>query len=118
MSYLPTDLTPIAISPLTEPYWAGCKNGQLTLQRCAGCGAFRHPPAPICHVCRSDATEWVAVSGRGTVYTYTVVHHPVHPKLQEAIPYNVVLVALEDAPGVRVVSNVIDAGPEDLRIGL
>ena len=75
-------------------------------------------PAPICFACHSAATEWAPLSGRGTVYTYTVVHHPVHPKLAGSIPYNVVLVALDDAPGVRLVSNLVDAAPEELRVGL
>jgi uncharacterized OB-fold protein len=118
MAYLPADLTAIAIGPETEPYWEGCKQGELRFQRCLNCGTFRHPPAPVCYACRARETEWVCVSGRGTVYTYTVVHHPVHPKLTPHIPYNVALVALEDAPGVRLVSNVIDVAPEELRIGL
>jgi uncharacterized OB-fold protein len=118
MTYLPADLAPIAMDPLTEPYWAGCKIGKLVLQRCADCGTFRHPPAPICSACRSMRAEWTERSGRGTVYTYTLIHHPVHPKLMEHVPYNVVLVTLEDAPGVRIVSNLVDVAPQDVRIGL
>ena len=105
-----------AITDDTRPFWDACRRRELVIQRCAGCGAFRHPPSPVCWRCRSFAHGWVAVSGRGTVFSHAVVHRAFLPEL--AVPYTVVVVALDDAPGVRLVSNLIDATAEELRIGL
>jgi uncharacterized OB-fold protein len=58
------------------------------------------------------------VSGDGEVYTWTVVRHAVNPALRDSVPYNVVVVLLDGTDGVRLVSNLIDAPPEALRIGL
>ncbi len=66
---------------LAEPYWQSLRSGVLAIQRCTACGRYRHPPSPICPHCRSFDHEWAAVSGRATLHTFTVVHHPVHPIL-------------------------------------
>jgi uncharacterized OB-fold protein len=58
------------------------------------------------------------VAPTGTVYSYTIVHHAVHPALEAAVPYAVVLVALEDVPHVRVVGNLLDTAVSDVAIGL
>jgi uncharacterized protein len=56
----------------TKPFWDGCGEGRLLLQRCAGCGAWRHPPSPIGPTCLTPDHEWIAASGCGTVYTFVV----------------------------------------------
>jgi hypothetical protein len=58
------------------------------------------------------------VEGRGRVYSYTIVHHPALPALEAGVPYNVVAVEFDDAPGVRLVSNVLDVAPEELSVGM
>ena len=116
MSYLPPDLLVPAITDDTRPFWESCARGVLSIQRCAGCGTFRHPPSPVCFRCRSFTHAWVAVSGRGTVFTFVVVARAFVPGLP--VPHNVVVVSLDDAPGVRLVSNVVDVAPAALRIGL
>ena len=63
-------------------------------------------------------TDWHEVSGEGVVYSYTIVTHAVHPGLVTNIPFNVALVEFPDAPGVRFITNIVDAGPEELSIGL
>lgn len=98
----------------TEFFWEAAKRGELRVQRCASCGTLRHPPRPMCPTCRSPAWEAVRASGRGEVYSFVVYHHPPFPGFD--VPYVVALVALEE--GVRVVSNVVGARPEDVRIGL
>jgi len=118
MTYLPADMPLPAVTDDTRPFWDACRRHELVAQRCGGCGAFRHPPAPVCWRCRSFAHEWVRLSGRGTLFSFAVVHRPFLPALAARGPFNVAVVALDDAPGVRLVSNVVDAAPETLRVGL
>ncbi len=118
MAYLPDGV------PLPEPgpddhvYWEYCRKQELRIQRCAACGRFRHPPMPFCPRCRSAGTEWALVSGNGAVFSYTIAHHPVHPALRHAVPYNIAVVRLDDADDVRLVSNVIDATPAEMTVGM
>jgi uncharacterized OB-fold protein len=97
-------------------FWEACRRGELRLQRCTACGAFRHHPRPMCPKCGSTDSEWARASGRGVVHTFTIVHGPTLPAFADRVPYNVVAVHLDE--GVFMVSNVVDCPPEDLRIGL
>ena len=117
-SYLPPTMPLPAVTEDTRPFWEACRRRELLVQRCTRCASFRHPPAPLCWRCRSFAHEWVAVSGRGRVFTHAVVHRAPLPALEAAVPFTVVVVALDDAPGVRIVSNLVDAGPGELRVDL
>ena len=94
-------------------FWEGAKEGRLLLRRCARCGAFSHPPVPMCGDCHS--LEWTTqpASGRGTVYTWLVSKHPSKP---DAHPRIVALVDL--AEGVRIVSNLRDVETGDVRDGM
>lgn len=116
--WFPDDMPAPAVTEDTRPFWEACRRGVLAIQRCTGCGAWRHPPSPVCWRCRSFAHEWAAVSGRGTVYSHALVHRAFLPALEERVPYVVLVVALDDAPGVRLVSNLVDAPPTAARIGL
>lgn len=107
-----------AVTDDTRPFWDACRRHELVVQRCTGCGAFRHPPSPVCWRCRGFAHEWTRVSGRGTVFSFAVVHRAFMAELTEHVPYTVVVVALDDAPGVRLVSNLIGARPGEARIDL
>jgi uncharacterized OB-fold protein len=118
MTYLPAGMPLPAVTDDTRPFWDACRRRELVAQRCSGCGTFRHPPAPVCWRCRSFAHEWVRLSGRGTLFSFAVVHRPFLPELADRGPFNVAVVALDDAPGVRLVSNVVDAAPDALRVGL
>lgn len=100
----------------TAPFWDGCREGELRIQRCAGCGAYRHPPRPMCRRCGSQEREWVPASGRGTVYSYVVAHQAVHPALEGRVPHAVVLVELEE--GVLMTTNVVDCPPDEIEIGM
>lgn len=99
----------------TEPFWEGCAKGELRLQRCASCRAYRHPPSPICHLCWSPEHEWVPASGRGTVYSFVVVHHAFHGWNDE-LPYVVAVIALEEGP--HIVSNVVEVPIDSVKIGM
>jgi uncharacterized OB-fold protein len=117
-SVFPPEMPRPQIEPLTEPFWAAAREGRLVIQRCRECGVFRHLPHAMCGSCQSTAHEWVESAGRGTVFTYTIVAHPVHPATQGAVPYNVVVVELDDCGGVLVPGNVVDCAPEDVRVGM
>lgn len=117
-NYLPDGVPPPHPTQDDFPFWDYCKQHELRIQQCAACNIFRHPPRPVCGECGHFAWNWTRVSGRGTVFSYTVINHPVHPALKESLPYNVAVVLLDGAGDVRLVSNVIDAAPEEMHIGL
>jgi len=100
----------------SKEYWEGCKNHELRIQRCKDCGAYRWYPRPMCHQCNSMNVEWVKASGKGTVYIWTVVVHPTGAVWVDEVPYTVAIVELEE--GVRMLSNMVDCEPEELRVGM
>jgi uncharacterized OB-fold protein len=102
-----------AMNEDTQFFWDAAANGQLAIQRCTPCGELRHPPGPACPACHSLLWEPVQVSGRGTLYSYTVVHHPPAPGFDD--PAIAVVVELEE--GVRLISNLTDVDPATLQIG-
>lgn len=116
--YLPADLPPPVVTPDNREWWEACRRRELVFQRCASCGTLRHPPTPVCHRCHSFAHGWQPSAGAGRVYSFTWVHHVYLPSLAGRIPYDVSVVTLDDAPGVRLITNVVDATPADLRIDL
>jgi uncharacterized OB-fold protein len=102
------------ITPENAPFWAGCRNGQLLLQRCTSCAAWRYPPAPACPHCGSLEATWTPTSHTGHVHSLVIYHRPFHPEFAEEIPYAVALVELDE--GVRMVLRVVDCPLDALRI--
>ncbi|OBH09078.1 MULTISPECIES: Zn-ribbon domain-containing OB-fold protein [unclassified Mycobacterium] len=112
---LPGEHIRIAVNKHTEPFWQAAKEQRLVAPQCADCGSFRLPPTPFCPECQSTAVNWVQLSGDATVYSFAVVHGiPGMPELT-LVP---AVVDLPDAPGARLVSNVVDIAPTDLTIGM
>ena len=105
-------------TPETAGFYEGARNGELRLQRCDDCGAWRFPPQPVCASCRSSRSSWAAVSGRGTVYSFVVIHQSASPALAERVPYDVVLVEPDEAPGVRIVGNTVGCELDALAVGM
>jgi len=97
----------------TKPYWDAAKEHRLLIQRCQECHAAIFYPRSVCPHCMSDQISWIEASGRGTIYSYTVVHRAPPPFADDA-PYVVALIDLEE--GVRLMSNV-GAPPSDVKIG-
>jgi hypothetical protein len=93
-------------------FFDGAREGRLLIQRCADCGTLRHPPAPMCARCGSLATDAQESTGRGTIHSWIVSHHPSRP---DAEPRIVVLVDLEE--GTRLVSNLVDADADGVATG-
>lgn len=102
-------------SPLGAPYWEGANRDQLLIQRC-DCGHVFHPPLPACPACGSRDWCWQPASGRGSVFSYTVVHLAAHPDFGAHVPYVAALVELEEGP--RMVADILDVEPEDVHIGM
>ena len=102
---------------LDAPYWEGLARDELRIQRCRSCDKWQWGPEWICHHCHSDDLAFAAVTGHGTIYSYERVWHPVHPALKDQGPYLVVLVELTDAPGVRVIGNLLGDPHQQVQIG-
>ena len=109
---------PYLDDPVTLPFFEAARRGEIVIPRCQECRTWVFYPQVYCHVCHSNRMEWERVSGKGTVYSYTEVMHPLHPGFAQALPLLVVLVDLDDAPGVRLVSNMVDCRYEDMRVGM
>jgi uncharacterized OB-fold protein len=98
------------------PFWDAAQRHQLVLQRCDDCGKFRFYPRPMCPDCHSMAVTWTRCSGRGTVYSFTIVRRPLTRWFADRVPLVCAVIELDE--DVRMVSNVVGVDPEDVRIGL
>ena len=101
-----------------EAFWDGCQNDELRMQRCAACKKYRWLPRPMCPFCNALEHEWVTVSGRGRVFSWTVIVHPVHPAANEKVPYNVAQVQLDEDPNLILVTNLVDIDNDAIRIDM
>jgi uncharacterized OB-fold protein len=101
------------MGPAAELYafWA---KGELRLQRCADCGAWRHPPRFRCAMCGSAAVTWDLASGRAHVFSWTITHRPVDPAFEP--PYAIVVAELDEGP--RLVGSLVDIANDELRLDL
>jgi len=102
-----------AITRDNEFFWNGVQAGKLLIQRCA-CGELRHPPGPMCPSCHSLEWDTLEASGRGTVYSFVVAHHPPIPPFEYPNP----IVLVELAEGTRIVSNLLGVDPDAIRVGM
>jgi len=102
-----------AITHDNEFFWKGAQAGKLLVQRCA-CGKLRHPPGPMCPTCHSLEWSPVEMSGRGSVYSFVVAHHPPIPPFE----YPNVIVLVELAEGTRIVSNLPGVDPDEVEVGM
>jgi hypothetical protein len=115
----PPPFTAPPVDATTRPYWQAALEGRLVQTRCTGCGSFVHPPQPVCFSCQGTAFEWRELPGTGRIYSYTVVRHPLHPRLAEVVPYVSAVIELDgtQGAGARMLANVTDCDPEQVRIG-
>ena len=101
---------------LAGEFYAWCKQGELRFQRCVTCETWRHVPREICAACGSWDWGWQPSSGRGSVFTWTVVARALHPAFQDDVTRAPTVIELEE--GVRLLSQVVDCPPEELQIGM
>jgi uncharacterized OB-fold protein len=95
-------------NPETRPFWAAAAEGRLLIGKCASCGKPHYYPRAICPLCGSDATGMVQASGRGVIYSYSVMR-------RVPVPYALAYVTLDD--GVTMMTNIVDCDLDAIRIG-
>jgi len=114
--FFPDSMPPPLANATTLPFWQAAAQHRLVVQRCTSCEHTRLPPAPICPECRSADSDWREVSGRGEVYTYTIVHRAI--AAGQPLPTIIAVIALDDAGGVRMISNLVGVDPGGVAIGM
>jgi hypothetical protein len=100
----------------SKPFFEGAREHRLMIQQCGSCGTAHWPVQSRCSACWSTDIAWVQASGKGTLYTFSLMHQIIHPGFASAVPYNVVEVDLEEGP--RVTSTIVGCSNADLRIGM
>jgi uncharacterized OB-fold protein len=100
----------------TRGYWEACRRHQLVLQRCGACNTLRYYPRAVCPECLSDEVRWEKMSGRGTVYTFTVTYQNQAPGFREELPYVLAYVTLHEGP--QMLTNVVGCKPDEVKIGM
>ncbi len=101
-------------TPETHPFWEGTAGGLLLLARCDACALVIWYPKTHCPGCGRDAVSWIAASGNGTVYSYSVVHRGTGA-FRDAAPFVVAYVELTEGP--RVLTNIVGCEPDEVSIG-
>jgi uncharacterized OB-fold protein len=109
-----SDLMP-SLTAETRPFFTGGARGELLIARCTSCAYHVHPPAPRCPLCLGVDVEITAVSGRGTVASYTINCYAWHPAFEP--PYAVAIVELAEQPGLRLTTRIVGENALDVRVG-
>ncbi|WP_432828663.1 Zn-ribbon domain-containing OB-fold protein [Dactylosporangium sp. CA-092794] len=104
------------VDPDNEPFWAATARGVLLLPRCTGCGTVVWYPRFFCPACGGTQLTWFEASGKGVVYTFTVVRKSRREGYTTAVPY--VVASVELAEGPRIFTNIVGCSPEAVRIGM
>ncbi|HLG67644.1 MAG TPA: OB-fold domain-containing protein [Acidimicrobiales bacterium] len=102
---------------LNRHYWDGARQEKLVLLRCTRCRSYVHPPRGFCPSCGQERLEPSAVSGKGRVYSWSVMHAGGNPGFDDKLPYVVVVVELDEQPGLRTIGNLLGASAAELAVG-
>lgn len=103
--------------PEFDGFAAHARDGRVAFPKCADCGRFHWYPMPRCPHCHSGDITWQPIAGRGEVFSFTIVRYPFDKRRADALPYVVALVTFADAPGVRLITNIVGEGALDVAIG-
>lgn len=101
---------------VTQPFWEAAKRHELMMQRCRSGDHLFFYPREYCPVCLSEDLEWVTLTGKGRVYSYTIVHRPANPRFESRVPYVYAVIQLDEGP--RMISNVVECDVEDVRVDM
>ena len=115
----PSIMKETAASDLTQPFWDAAKENRFVCAKCTNCGTFVLPPQPFCYECQHRDFEWVELPGTGTVYSFTVVRHPLAKMLQPVVPYASGIIELDgtQGAGARMICNIVGCDVDALKIG-
>ena len=111
MNQRPQDYAP---DDVDAPFWEACERGEFLLQRCPRSG--RHHWPAVADPEHGSGLEWVPASGRGTIHTFTILHKAYSAEHAERVPYNVIVVELEEGPLFH--SNLIECPNEEIEVGM
>lgn len=110
-----SELIELAINEDNKEFWDYISKGDFRMQQCSSCNEFRYPPSRICPNCSSEQYLWEAISGKGEVFTWTILNKAYHPFYENKVPYNIAVIKLDE--GVHFLSNV-ECDPKQLKIGM
>ncbi len=100
-------------TPWSKPFWDGCKKRKLLIQQCKSCKKYIFYPKLFCPFCLSPDLAWAEATGRGKIYSYTIVHSYQPSEFSEDVPYVVAVIELDE--GVQMMSNIVDCKPDEIR---
>jgi uncharacterized OB-fold protein len=103
-------------TPVSRPFWEGLADGKVRIQKCDACGTWVFYPRSRCSCCLSDQLRWRDVTGRGTLYTFTIARQPTSPHFAGETPQLLAVVELDE--GVRLTTNLVDVEEADIRVGM
>lgn len=106
-----------AVDGLGDEYWAATRRHELVVQHCNACNNDQWGPEWVCYKCHSFDLGYRQVSPKGTIYSWERAWYPVHPALKDGVPYITVLVELDDAPGIKMVGNMVGDPHQTVWIG-
>ena len=101
---------------LIQPFWNAAREGSLVMPRCGGCQRYVWYPDEQCPHCGAGEIPWVAVAGRGQLFSWAEVCHPLHPPYADSLPYLTGIVVLDEDPTLRYVTRFVDCTADDLAI--
>jgi uncharacterized OB-fold protein len=107
-----------SFGPEFRGFWDELRRGRLSFPICRACGKRHWYPMKRCPHCQSAELDWRPVGGAATLYTWSVVRHPFTEDLKARVPVTIGLVEFADAPGIRLITELVDLRPEQIRIGM
>jgi uncharacterized OB-fold protein len=102
---------------ISAPFWTAARNRQLAVQRCSSCGYFNHPPRRVCDACLSQELAFAPISGRGAIYSFTIMHQKDVAGFETEAPFINIVVELVEQPMLLMVSNLPITERDRVRAG-
>lgn len=106
------------VDEVSAPFWAAAREGRLEIQRCRSCGRWNHAPGLACQECGSEDLGFESVSGRGKLFSWTVLREPPAAGFRDMLPLVIGLVELDEQPHLLLVANIHNVAEEELRLDL